>query len=229
MNEIQSNLSLPLTQALTSLPFQETIDHLAQSPRGDLREIAALLTMEPECAELDPEIAPASPVPLPAAADPDDDAGAVDLCVTSREVAAYRKLTGQPHPIPPQYRASGRASRRSLPKRGGIPAKPNNRPARACVPHSRTSHGGGQKRDSDSGGPPGTAPTRFYVRPDGTVRLEQDDGPDYVISTEFGSIGEAVQCLLDFEVWAKANGTWIGPSHLDPDHPLYPIICGRLN
>ena len=126
--------SISFNPSIDDLLSDSLIEQYRTSPRGDFRVIAALLTIEPECAEIDQEVAPASPVPLPIAADPDDDAGAVDLCAISREIAAYRTVTGQPHAIPPQYRASGRAPRRSIPKRRGIPAKPNSRPAHSRSP-----------------------------------------------------------------------------------------------
>jgi hypothetical protein len=141
----------------------DLIEQYRASERGDHRAIAALLTIERECAEIDQEATSVDPIPTPAAAANTVDDRSVDLCAISREIAAYRKLTGQPHAVPPQYRASRRARRRSIPPKARrvAPAKPNIRPARARAVQSHASHGGARKRDDcDSGGgdsPPGTA------------------------------------------------------------------------
>jgi hypothetical protein len=211
----------------------DLIEEYRASERGDHRAIAALLTIERECAELKKTIS-ADPIPQPVAAAADPEDRSVDLRAISRESAAYRKSTGNPHAVPPwrQYRAGRCKQRRSIPpKRRSIPAKPNVRPThdrarRSSVATARKTRDGG----GDSGdGPPGTTPTRVFLRPDGTARIEVDDGPDYALSAEFATVSELVQYLLDYETWAQGNGTWIGPSYLDPNHPAYPIICMGLN
>ena len=53
MSEVQYNSCPALTQPLVSASFQKTVDDLAQSPRGDLRAITALLTIERENAAAD--------------------------------------------------------------------------------------------------------------------------------------------------------------------------------
>jgi hypothetical protein len=111
------------------------------------------------------------------------------------------------------------------------------RPVRA--PHARanrsqTSHGGTRKSPAQEGGsdsdcPPETAPTRVTVRPNGSVLVEQDEvGTGRVFRVVFDTIGGAVRTFLDFEKWARANGTWIGPSYCDAAHPLNPLIRDAL-
>jgi hypothetical protein len=65
------------------------------------------------------------------------------------------------------------------------------------------------------------------VEPDGTVTLEEDG----VLVAEFASIFEAAHSLLEFENWAREQGSWAWPwpSFLDESHPLNPMIMAALN
>jgi hypothetical protein len=133
MSEALSNLSTPLTQALTSLHFQEIIEHYRTSERGDFRVIAALLTIQRENAEVD----------LEAAAAADLEAVGVDLVAVSvarRTIRAKdRAPLGRTIPKPT-------AQRRAIDK--------PIRSTRARAAHSHGSHGGAHKAVDDGGGQP---------------------------------------------------------------------------
>lgn len=104
----------------------------------------------------------------PSSSAAEHDPRTIDPCAVSRENAAYRKLTGDPHAVPDQHRAKRsftlaerrRAHRRPLPKaRRVIPAKANSRPAPARAVHLRVAHGGARKGDDrggDGDGSPGS-------------------------------------------------------------------------
>jgi hypothetical protein len=143
----------------------------------------------------------------------EDDARTVDLCAVSREIATYRKATGQPHAIPPRRVIIKPASRR---------------PARARAVHSRASHGGSRKAGDGGGGdgpPPPIFVKRVYRLPDGGVRFEEDDPKTKTtFVAEFSSVAEAARELLDVEQLARAAGAWFDRPLLDPAHPLYPLI-----
>jgi hypothetical protein len=171
---INQNVETYIGNSLAGQPFPapkssenhhaDLIEQYRASERGDHRAIAALLTIERECAEIDQEATSVDPIPTPAANTVDD--RSVDLRAISREIAAYRKATGQAHAVPPQYRASRRARRRSIPPKARrvAPAKPNIRPARARVIQSHASHGGARKRDDcGSGGGDSPPPSRWLL------------------------------------------------------------------
>jgi hypothetical protein len=133
-----------LSHSIAPPSAQASFDHSVECPpadlieyrtseRGDCRVIAALVTIAGELAEID------------AAAACEDDR-TVDLCTVSREIAAYRKATGQPHAVPPRRTPSKTAA----PRRAVI--KPIKRPARARAVHSHASHGGVRKAADDGGG-----------------------------------------------------------------------------
>jgi hypothetical protein len=233
MTEVVSNPSTPLTQALAPLSLQEILDDLAQSP---------------QCVELDRTNSAAPPVPpaistgdayvgdgWPAEFSPFDPASAPPefgrrlILIMRRADRASRAA---------KMKASRRAKAKRQPTAGRSITPGRQRVARARAVHSHAAHGGARKSGDggDGGGdPPATAPTRIYFRPGGRVFIEQDEvGPNgewtgYALGVEFPTIGKAVENLLGFEEWARANGTWVGPSYLDPQHPAYAFIRQGLH
>jgi hypothetical protein len=173
MSEVQSNPSTPLTQALAPLSFQETLDDLAQSPRGDHRAMAAVLTIEQDCAELDREASADPPFPQPAivtsvyGVDGWSDEFEPPLSASEHEDSVSPASTPSEHALGAQ-RLGERIIRRlkkgkatNLARKPVRPIKPSRsrplkpvRAARARAVHSHAAHGGARKAGDGGGDPP---------------------------------------------------------------------------
>ena len=130
----------------------DLIEQFRASERGDLRVIAAQVTIERECAELE-KTASADPIPQPVAADTADtlEDRSVDLCA----ISAYRRsirMTGREPARYENYPPKSTERRcAAKPRRVIKPVRPARiRPSRARAVHSHASHSA-RKRD-DSGG-----------------------------------------------------------------------------
>jgi hypothetical protein len=159
----------------------ELVEQYRQSPRGDLRAMAAALVIEQECAELDREVA-APPVP-PAIAPPVPPAIAPPVPPAISTGYTYvgdgwpAELSSfDPASAPPEFdrrlilimrradrasraakmKASRRAKAKRQPTAGRSITPTRQRAARARAVHSHAAHGGARKAgdDGDGGGDP---------------------------------------------------------------------------